>query len=272
MLIDKPTLRDIDKIKSYIHRHNDDMRCDLATHRRLTRIQIEEANYHSAQLELPVIALYEPTTTAIQKVQLRKIRNRIIENIQNAYQWAMIHYALNPPFIGCIAARVDPKLFQNVSEAPTRKDAVRLLGSYHIPTRPEKIPAALNTLFSQIETTPMHPVERAAYIHFHLLRIHPFSDSNGRTARIAQNAVLMYAHYAPVVIERGERDFYNALLDQAVGGYRERESQEIPSLEKLTQSELKFYNYIASKELISLEHIARILDKKQMSRTKHKTH
>lgn len=58
----------------------------------------------------------------------------------------------------------------------------------------------------------MHPVQFAAEVHRALVYIHPFSDGNGRTARLAMNAILIQNGYLPCVISPVIRlDYINAL-------------------------------------------------------------
>ncbi len=58
----------------------------------------------------------------------------------------------------------------------------------------------------------MHPIERAAKLHGKFVRIHPFIDGNGRTARLLLNFELMKEGYPLIVIKNDERvDYYKAL-------------------------------------------------------------
>ncbi len=50
--------------------------------------------------------------------------------------------------------------------------------------------------------------ETAFTAHERLVTIHPFSDGNGRTARLLMNLVLLRADYPPVVIEPEQRGTY----------------------------------------------------------------
>ena len=57
-----------------------------------------------------------------------------------------------------------------------------------------------------------HPLERAAKLHIDFVKIHPFVDGNGRTARLLMNLDLMKAGLQPVVIKAADRlDYYEAL-------------------------------------------------------------
>jgi len=54
----------------------------------------------------------------------------------------------------------------------------------------------------------MHPVKVAADAHFKLVSIHPFTDGNGRTARLLMNLILLINGYPIAVIRNEERSDY----------------------------------------------------------------
>ena len=57
-----------------------------------------------------------------------------------------------------------------------------------------------------------HAFVIAAVIGYNIVRIHPFSDTNGRTSRLLMAMVLLRRHYSPAVIQIDDRDNYmNAL-------------------------------------------------------------
>ena len=68
-----------------------------------------------------------------------------------------------------------------------------------------------------------HPVKRAALLHGEFVKIHPFVDGNGRTARLLLNFELMKKGYPPVIIKKEMRLHYYEALDLAhtTGGYKE---------------------------------------------------
>ena len=57
-----------------------------------------------------------------------------------------------------------------------------------------------------------HPIIKACLLHGELVKIHPFIDGNGRTARLVMNLSLMNSGYLPVIIKKEDKiDYYNAL-------------------------------------------------------------
>ncbi|GBN37702.1 Adenosine monophosphate-protein transferase Fic [Araneus ventricosus] len=64
----------------------------------------------------------------------------------------------------------------------------------------------------------LHPVKRAAVVHYRLAHIHPFVDGNGRTARLLMNLILMRAGYPPVIIRKQDRSVYYSTLQMANEG------------------------------------------------------
>ena len=65
----------------------------------------------------------------------------------------------------------------------------------------------------KIKKENTHPVELAAWVHAEFIRIHPFQDGNGRSARLLLNFILMKRGYLPIVIEAKNRPAYYQALD-----------------------------------------------------------
>ena len=56
--------------------------------------------------------------------------------------------------------------------------------------------------------------ERATNLHMSLINIHPFSDGNGRTARLIMNYELIKNNYPPVLINESQKLSYYAMLEE----------------------------------------------------------
>lgn len=88
-----------------------------------------------------------------------------------------------------------------------RNHAVRITGSQVSPPEPTEMYYQMKSFFENLdyERKNRHPVSFAAYVHAEFVRIHPFSDGNGRTARILLNYILMEQGYRPILLEVKER-------------------------------------------------------------------
>ena len=96
---------------------------------------------------------------------------------------------------------------------------VRLKGTgeeHYFPDWP-MVPALVKQVFSELGDLPsrMHPVDRAAKLHYRLVSIHPFVDGNGRAARLLMNVALMQHGYPPTYIPAELRDSY---IDSLMAG------------------------------------------------------
>jgi len=99
----------------------------------------------------------------------------------------------------------------------------RVLGSKLKTTPPYKVHSEMNNLVYKIENNKeFNTIELAAYVHHELVRIHPFVDGNGRTARLLMNLILMREGYPPIVIAKKERKKYFESLEKAhFGNFRD---------------------------------------------------
>lgn len=105
---------------------------------------------------------------------------------------------------------------------------------------PEETPAKMYDLLNwykeKTEEKDVNPILIAAEFHYKFIRIHPFDDGNGRTARILMNFVLMQFGFPPVIIKTQDKENYFAVLRLADAGNTEA-----------------FVNYIAENLNVSLE-------------------
>lgn len=93
--------------------------------------------------------------------------------------------------------------------------------SDHVPPSPEEVEKHMEEFNSWLlsrEPEMLHPIEFAALAHYKLVFIHPFTDGNGRTARLLMNSVLMRAGFPPVIIRFQDRYEYYEHLNHANHG------------------------------------------------------
>ena len=75
----------------------------------------------------------------------------------------------------------------------------------------EAMYSLFNNYYNVWDLLPIY--EREARFHRELIRIHPFEDGNGRTARIVTNYNLMINNKAPIIIEKEDRKKYFEMLE-----------------------------------------------------------
>ena len=98
------------------------------------------------------------------------------------------------------------------------------IGKYLCP-EPSKVSALVSELFYHMSTIK-NPIMKAIYFHHELVRIHPFSDGNGRTIRMAKNWMLMYELYPPIFIsDIKEKQEYVNTLENSFMQLMQNESQ-----------------------------------------------
>ncbi|MDL2271844.1 Fic family protein [Desulfovibrio sp. OttesenSCG-928-I05] len=127
-----------------------------------------------------------------------------------------------------------------------RKSAVFVTGSTFTFPPARAVPELMHDLFDTIvpQRATQHPVIQAARIHEELVSIHPFSDGNGRIARLAMNTVLIQNGFLPVHIHPVIRQIYIDSL---------RETQ-------MRGNSNEFIELILQQEIESQKEILRIFD------------
>jgi Fic family protein len=94
---------------------------------------------------------------------------------------------------------------------------VRIAGAEHMPPDALLVPQHMADLLQAYQTAVQlsHPVARAAWLHSEFVKIHPFVDGNGRTARLLTNLELIKAGFPAIVMPVEQRLRYYELLDLA---------------------------------------------------------
>jgi Fic family protein len=92
---------------------------------------------------------------------------------------------------------------------------------FHDICAPEKIPYRMRKLQEWLKATStqnMHPIRRAAELHFRLMAIFPFSSHSGRVSRLVMNLMLMRDGYLPAIIHAIDRQRYYDTLRAPTAG------------------------------------------------------
>ena len=88
----------------------------------------------------------------------------------------------------------------------------------HVAPRPSALPALVADLLRWLQTDrEVHPLVKAAVVHYEIELIHPFADGNGRIGRLWQHVILSQWHrvfeYVPVesIIHSRQEEYYRVL-------------------------------------------------------------
>lgn len=101
-----------------------------------------------------------------------------------------------------------------------RSVPVRVAGSRVILPNPAKVPNLMDEFETWLKSqSKARPATVAAEAHYRLVTIHPFTDGNGRTARLLMNLILIQAGYPPAIIRyRDRRANISAIEKAQLGG------------------------------------------------------
>lgn len=138
---------------------------------------------------------------AQQEAQTEEEARRYLAHLEEAM--AMIVEEIRSSV--CVTCATDLfRLFRAVApEAAARhpnryRNTLVQVGSF-FPPEPRYIEGLVDEVFTRLPEIES-PLIRAIWLHHELIRIHPFSDGNGRTGRMAKNWLLMYELYPPIFI------------------------------------------------------------------------
>jgi len=94
---------------------------------------------------------------------------------------------------------------------------VVISGANHIPPKHHELNALMQKLINEYkyEWDKNHPIIKATLLHGEFVKIHPFIDGNGRTARLLLNFELMKNGYPPIIIKSKNKAKYYEALDHA---------------------------------------------------------
>lgn len=97
-----------------------------------------------------------------------------------------------------------------------RTENVIISGTSHIPPESVIVAELMEKLIYRYDEWKerYHPIIVAALLHAEFVKIHPFIDGNGRTARLLMNFEAMKNGYPPIIIRTEQRHSYYDALDK----------------------------------------------------------
>ena len=94
-----------------------------------------------------------------------------------------------------------------------RNCRVRISGSNSILPNPLKVPELMADFYNWLEDSLEEEPLTAIMAHLKFVSIHPFTDGNGRTARLLMNAILLKYGYAPIIVRPTDRKKYLSAIE-----------------------------------------------------------
>lgn len=186
-----------------------------------------ELTYHSNAIEGNTLTLRETQLVLEGKVPARERPLRELYEARNhdralalAERWAEgrpTTASIAEPDLLDLHAQVMADI-DDVGAGRYRDHRVLITGTGYVPPGSHRFGQLMPALFALANRPAVHPVLTAAELHYNTVAVHPFSDGNGRTARLMMNHALLRRGYPYAIIEVNRRGEYLAALDDANAG------------------------------------------------------
>ena len=137
-------------------------------------------------------------------------------------------------FIKEYKGKLNEKFILRIHRILTKKTAVKIVGRYrnhdviiqgsnYVPPSYKEVKKLMRKFFVWYNNNRkrLHPLELSCLVHTKFVRVHPFSDGNGRTSRVLTNFTLSKKGYPMFFIEnKNRREYYEALEQSDRGNER----------------------------------------------------
>lgn len=179
--------------------------------------------YNTNAMEGNQLSLRQTALVLVDKVTPEGARTEdVLEALNAVDAWNYIQSYKGVPGKKFLL-RIQYEVTKNTScriQGRFRDGDVLIAGSNHVPPRSEKVRELIDNLSVEYQTLKkdLHPLELAAFMHNRLVNIHPFTDGNGRTARLVLNWILNKNRIPPVIIESSIREKYYRVIEDADKG------------------------------------------------------
>lgn len=136
------------------------------------------------------------------------------------------------------------KGIDNENAGRYRTENVIISGASHIPPESILVSELMEKLIYRYDDwkEKYHPIVVSSLLHAEFVKIHPFIDGNGRTARLLMNFEAMKNGYPPIIIKREQRHNYYDALDKGAltGDYTDFVKLVAKQAEEMLDLYLKF--------------------------------
>jgi len=145
-----------------------------------------------------------------------------IENHDSAFAYVKKCVADKKPLDENIVKDIHELLMEKIFPGGIYRNVnVRISGAGFQPPSPNEMYIQVKNFYADLlwkkNIHAIHVIEFAAWTHAEFVRIHPFTDGNGRVSRMIMNYQLIFDGWLPVSIKKEDRlDYFNALETYAV--------------------------------------------------------
>lgn len=174
--------------------------------------------YHSTTIEGNTLSLIETKAVIEDKISIGGKELREIYEVANhskAYEYIKKCIENKEKLTEEKIKDIHQILTENILQGRIyRHTDVMITGATHTPPTPNEMYNQLRFFYDDLmkKEEIMGAIELSAWTHAEFVKIHPFPDGNGRTARLIMNYQLMAKGFLPIIIRVEDRlEYYNHL-------------------------------------------------------------
>lgn len=159
-----------------------------------------------------------------------------VVNHKNAYDFVKFCLKNNRDLTESVILELHKILTDKIIDGGNYRDVnVIISGAEHKPPNVADMKIQLADFYYNLTLKKnINPIELAAWTHAEFVKIHPFTDGNGRTSRLIMNYQLLVSDLLPISIPNSNRfDYYNVLEKYALSG------DLTPFIDLITELEIK---------------------------------
>jgi len=181
---------------------------------------IVEYTHNSTAIEGNTLSLMETKLLLEDNISvggksLREIYESV--NHKKAYDYILKRIADKNVISETIVKDIHSIILENIFIGGIYRNVdVYISGALHTPPSPVEAYKQIKNFYVQLPAKRVgyNAIEYAAWTHAEFVRVHPFIDGNGRTARLLMNYQLMDAKYLPISISKENKSEYFELLEE----------------------------------------------------------
>ncbi len=229
-LLSPDLLQRIENLKSEINKFRSEGELDPLSTEKLKEHFRTQHIFHSAGIEGNRLTLQETMLVLKEGITIseKSIQDTVeVKNLGIAFDFFYELALQNTPITENYIKQMHQLVVGNdvyVNAGNYRNVGVIITGSEHTPPEPFEVPFKMQDLMNWLNENlnQENPIILAAVAHHEMAKIHPFTDGNGRTARLLLNLILMKQGYPICSIKRTERPrYYEALVEADKGNYHQ---------------------------------------------------